>query len=137
MPKKVRTLIVEDEPLFRDLLRSSLSPCPTVEVVAAVDNPRDAIRLALETKPEVVLMDIELGEEMTGIDAARHIRQAHPATGIVILSSHCDLEYVRTAVENRWSYLLKSSVGRTDVIVRAIEGSAWGYVTRDPAVAGA
>lgn len=135
MTRKVRTLIVEDQPLLRELLRDALSQCPSVEVVDAVGNARDAVRIALETHPEVVLTDIELGEEMTGIDAARQIKRARPGTGIVILSSHKDREYVRTVVQDGgWSYLLKSSIGNKDTIVRAIEGSAWGYVTIDPAL---
>ncbi|MBI4218568.1 MAG: response regulator transcription factor [Chloroflexi bacterium] len=135
MTRKIRILIVEDQPPLRELLRDALSQCPSLEVVDAVGNAHDAIRTALETHPEVVLTDIELGEEMTGIDAARQIERARPGTGVVILSSHKDREYVRTVVEVcGWSYLLKSSVGNKDIIVRAIEGSAWGYVTIDPAL---
>ncbi|MBI4218719.1 MAG: response regulator transcription factor [Chloroflexi bacterium] len=134
---KMRVLIVEDQPLFRDLLKTALSGYPAVEVIAAVDNPRDAIRIGVSHRPDTVLMDVDLGEEMTGIDAARKIKEARPQTGIVILSSHKDKEYLRSVAEGRgggWSYLLKQTMGDTDAIVRAMEGSTWGLVTLDPAV---
>ncbi|MBI4305904.1 MAG: response regulator transcription factor [Chloroflexi bacterium] len=134
---KMRVLIVEDQPLFRDLLRTALSAYPTVEVIAAVDNPRDAVRIGISHKPDAILMDVELGEEMTGIEAARKIKEARPQTGVVILSSHKDKEYLRSVAEGRgggWSYLLKQTMGDTDAIVRAMEGSTWGLVTLDPAI---
>ncbi|MCH8236455.1 MAG: response regulator, partial [Chloroflexi bacterium] len=55
-----RVMVVEDEPLFRELLTSTLSAYNSIEVVAAVDNGKDAITLAEEVLPDVVLMDIEL-----------------------------------------------------------------------------
>ncbi|MBI4306736.1 MAG: response regulator transcription factor [Chloroflexi bacterium] len=132
-----RVLIVEDEPLFRDLLQTTLSGYTHIEVVAAVDNGLDAIRIAEEKTPDVVLMDIELGSEPNGLKAAHLIKAADPRVGIVILSMHRDKEYLASIPESRaagWSYMLKQSLRDKTALVRAIEGSAWGLVSMDPSI---
>lgn len=132
-----RVLIVEDEPLFRDLLQTTLAGFAHIEVVGAVDNGLDAIRLAEEKAPDVVLMDIELGSEPDGIKAAHLIKAADPRVGVVILSMHRDKEYLASIPESRaagWSYMLKQSLRDKTALVRAIEGSAWGLVSMDPSI---
>ena len=84
----VRIMIVEDEGLFRDMLKISLSGVPNLEVVEAVSDGNSAIEAANRVYPDVVLMDIELGSDPNGIAAGRVIKQEHPDIGIVILSSH-------------------------------------------------
>ncbi len=136
-PGVTRVLIVEDEPLFRDLLKTTLSSYEQIEVVGAVDNGADAIRMAEECNPDVVLMDIELGSEPDGIKAGHHIKAADPSVGIVILSMHRDKQYLASIPESRaagWSYILKQSLSDEDTLVRAIKGSAWGLISMDPAV---
>ena len=59
----VRVLIVEDEGLFRDMLKISLSSLDDLEVVGAVSNCREAIEVADQLLPDVILMDIELGSD--------------------------------------------------------------------------
>ncbi|MCH8101655.1 MAG: response regulator transcription factor [Chloroflexi bacterium] len=136
-PGCTKVLIVEDEPLFRDLLKTTLCSYGQIQVVGAVDNGIDAIELAEETLPDVILMDIELGSEPDGIRAAHQIKAANPAVGIVILSMHREKEYLASLPESRaagWSYMLKQSLRDKDALVRAIEGSSWGLVTIDPAL---
>ena len=136
-PGSTKVMIVEDEPLFRDLLRTTLSSYGQIQVVGAVDNGIDAIELAEDTLPDVVLMDIELGSEPDGIRAAHQIKAANPTVGIVILSMHREKEYLASLPESRaagWSYMLKQSLRDKDALVRAIEGSSWGLVTIDPAL---
>ena len=136
-PGSTKVLIVEDEPLFRDLLKTTLGSYSQIQVVGAVDNGIDAIELAEKTLPDVVLMDIELGSEPDGIRAAHQIKAANPTVGIVILSMHREKEYLASLPESRaagWSYMLKQSLRDKDALVRAIEGSSWGLVTIDPAL---
>ena len=136
-PGCTKVLIVEDEPLFRDLLKTTLCSYGQIQVVGAVDNGIDAIELAEETLPDVILMDIELGSEPDGIRAAHQIKAANPAVGIVILSMHREKEYLASLPESRaagWSYMLKQSLRDKDALIRAIEGSSWGLVTIDPAL---
>ena len=129
----VRVLVVEDEPLYRQGLFSQLSECPGIEVAGAASSGQEAIELAERLDPDVVLMDIELGGDPNGIQAGKAINSTLPHTGIVLLSSHSNKQYLTMAEESgRWSYLLKKNVHHTDTLVRAIQGAAWGLVVVDP-----
>jgi DNA-binding NarL/FixJ family response regulator len=133
----VKVMIVEDEGLFRDMLKISLSPVPNLDVVGAVGDGNAAIESASRLDPDVILMDIELGSDPNGINAGRAIKSENPDTGIVILSSHRERQYISLiAVEESsgWSYLLKQSVSDAGALARAIEGAASGLVVMDPAV---
>jgi len=132
-----RVVIVDDEALFRDLLRRTLSAEPGLEVVGVAGDGETAIRLAKEASPDVVLMDIELPGEMDGIEAALRIKKEMPQTGIVILSAHSDRRYVTSLPledSQGWAYLLKQTAPDLAAVVRAIEGSKAGMVVLDPAV---
>ena len=121
-----RIMVVEDEPLFRDLLTRTLSNEPGLELVGIAENGEAAIKLFREVSPDVVLMDIELPGEIDGIDAALEIKEESPLTGIVILSVHSDRRYVASLpLENGrgWAYLLKQTVPDLAMVVRAIEGT--------------
>jgi chemotaxis response regulator CheB len=63
----VKVLIVENEGLFRDMLKISLGPIPNMEIVDAVCDGLTAIQTSSQLQPDVVLMDIELGGEPNGI----------------------------------------------------------------------
>ena len=133
----IKIMIVEDEGLFRDMLKISLGALSNVEVVEAVSDGNAAVEAASRVKPDVILMDIELGSEPNGIAAGRAIKEDHPDMGIVILSSHRERQYISLiTVEEAsgWSYLLKQSVSDAGSLVRAIEGAASGLVVMDPAV---
>jgi DNA-binding NarL/FixJ family response regulator len=106
-------------------------------VVGEADTGEAAVHLAGELRPDAVLMDVELDPSMDGIEAARLIREHHPATGIVFLSAHQDPRFVASLQQKGaagWSYLLKQSARNLDAVVRAIEGSVEGLVVLDPAL---
>ena len=133
----VSVLIVEDEGLFRDMLKISLSSIPDVEVVGAVSDGQGAIDAANRLLPDVVLMDIELGSEPDGIAAGRAIKQEHKNIGMIVLSAHREREYLNLIARDEftgWSYLLKQTVNDAGALVRAIEGAAAGLVVMDPCV---
>ncbi len=133
----IKVLIVEDEGLFRDMLKISLASFPEFEVVDAVACGAAAIQATKEQAPDVILMDIELGSQPNGIETGRIIREENPDIGIVILSNHNEKEYIGSlsmSEASGWSYLLKRSVGDAAALVRAIEGSAAGFVVLDPGV---
>ena len=133
----LRLLVVEDEALFREMLIRILADEPELEVVGDADTGDAAVELAEQTRPDVVLMDIEMPGTLDGIDAALEIKQTRPETGIVLLSSHQDRRYFTSLPleqQSGWSYLLKQSVGDVATLVRAIEGSAAGMVVLDPAL---
>ena len=133
----VSVLIVEDEGLFRDMLKISLGSLPNLEVVDAVSDGEAAVEAAGRLVPDVVLLDIELGTEPNGIAAGRAIKQNNDSIGIIILSAHGEREYLNLIAKDEftgWSYLLKQSVGDASALVRAIEGAASGLVVMDPCV---
>jgi len=130
-------MMVEDEPLFRDLLTRTLTNEPGLQVVGIAEDGEAAIKLFKEVSPDVVLMDIELPGEIDGIDAALKIKEESPLTGIVILSVHSDRRYVASLpLENGrgWAYLLKQTVPDLAMVVRAIEGTKAGMLVLDPSI---
>ena len=133
----VSVLIVEDEGLFRDMLKISLDSIPDVEVVGAVPDGQGAIDAANRLLPDVVLMDIELGSEPDGLEAGRVIKQEHKDIGMIVLSAHREREYLNLIAQDEftgWSYLLKQTVNDAGALVRAIEGAAAGLVVMDSCV---
>ena len=132
---KVKVLVVEDEVLYRQMLVTQLSAFDDVEVVGEAPSGQEAIELAEELSPEVVLMDIQLQDEINGIEAGQNIMTAAPTTGIVLLSMHADKQVLEATLgegSSGWSYLLKTNVRDADTLARAIRGSAWGMVVVDP-----
>jgi DNA-binding NarL/FixJ family response regulator len=133
----VNVMIVEDEGLFRDMLKISLGSVPNIQVVEAVSDGNAAVEVAGRVGPDVILMDIELGSEPNGIAAGRIIKEKHPEIGIVILSSHRERQYlslISADESSGWSYLLKQSVSDAGALGRAIQGAASGLVVMDPTV---
>jgi DNA-binding NarL/FixJ family response regulator len=128
-------MLVDDEDLFRDLLKAALSQQPRLSVVGAFADAASAQEAASALLPDVAVLDIELGAGMDGIQLGLALRQAHPNLGIVLLSHHADLRFV-AALHRRpmtgWSYLLKQSVRDVAALRRAVEGAAEGDVVLDP-----
>src|ERR687886_1149949 len=109
----LRVVLVEDEDLFRDLLRASLEAEGDLEVVGSFGDAASTLAVAPSLQPDVVLLDIQLGGDQDGIHLGLELRRRLPDLGIVILSQHADPRFLaplsRAAVGG-WSYLLKSSV---------------------------
>ena len=135
--EKIKVVVIEDEALFREVLVDALSREDGLEIVGTTDDAETAIALARQTKPDVMLMDIELAGKMDGIDAALAIKRENPEIGIVILSAHDNPRYVTSLPLGEsagWAYLLKQSVRDVSAVVQTIEGCARGMVIMDPAV---
>jgi DNA-binding NarL/FixJ family response regulator len=133
----INVLVCDNESLFREILVTALDKEPTINIVGAAASGLEAIELSKESKPDVVLMDIELGEGPNGITVASDIKEAFPDTGIVVLSSHRDKEFLSSILEHEtsgWSFLLKQSIADIHSLARAIESAAAGQVTMDPSV---
>lgn len=119
---RTRVLLADDHAVMRDGLRALLGTDPDVEVVGAVGNGREAVRLALELKPDVIIMDVSM-PELNGIEAVGLLRERCPATRVLMLSMHSDAEHVYRAFEaGAAGYLLKESAGEEVVAaVRAVK----------------
>ena len=80
MTEPIRLLIADDHPVFRDGLASLLDPLPGIEVVARASDGAEAVALAAEHRPDVVIMDVQM-PVMNGIDATRAVVAARPEVG--------------------------------------------------------
>lgn len=131
----VDVILVEDERLFRDLLRVSLDQSGSIRVVGDFGDGEAALAAAPALGAQAAVLDIALGGRLNGVQVGRMLRRLRPTMGIVLLSNHADPATL-AAVPDRelagWSYLLKHSVGDVATLTRAIEGSAAGLVVIDP-----
>lgn len=97
--KFTHILLVEDHTLVREGLRTMLKVQPDFEVVGEAQDGRRAVSLALELRPDVVLMDIAM-PGMNGLEATRQLLKALPETKVIILTAHCDDAYVQSAADS-------------------------------------
>ena len=101
----VRVVIAEDEELTRLMVKTQLEQLG-YEVVGEAETGEDAVRIAIQTQPDVVIMDIRM-PLMDGIEAARQIVQQHPCA-IVFLTAYAEEELVNQATAaGAYAYLLK------------------------------
>jgi DNA-binding NarL/FixJ family response regulator len=135
MEKELRVVLVEDENLFRDLLCIALAAQKKLLIVGSFGNAEIALQEIPKLEPDIVLLDIDLGGSMSGVELGVQLRQTMPALGVVLLSNHQDIEFVVSLGSKTlagWSYLLKKSVRNTSVLTRAIEGAYDGMTVLDP-----
>jgi DNA-binding NarL/FixJ family response regulator len=82
-------MIVDDRRFSRDGLQALLATTPEVEVIGEAVNGSEAVRLAEQFRPDVVLMDIRM-PKMNGIEATRHIKSGRPETRVILLTMYAD-----------------------------------------------
>ena len=106
---KIRVLLTDDHTLFRQGIRTLLAGESDIEVIGEAGNGSDAVKLARETRPDLVLMDIGM-TGMSSFEATRQIRKERPETRVVFLSMYDDEDYLAECVEWGGSgYILKDS----------------------------
>jgi two-component system response regulator NreC len=131
--KKLRILLADDHGVVRKGLRFLLESEPDLEVVGEAADGRQAVDMAEELRPDVVVMDIAM-PWLNGIDATGQIVKQQPAVGVIMLSMHSDEEYlVRTLTAGAKGYLLKDSA-ETD-LVQAVHSVSDGKPFFSPAIA--
>lgn len=129
----IRVLLVDDHQLFRDGLKALLLSAPDAEVVGEAMTGQEAIRLAKEYQPDVILMDIQM-PGIDGIEAARQIVQATPQTGILMVTMFEDDQSVFAAMRaGARGYVLKGA--KHDEMLRAIRAVGNGEAIFSPAIA--
>jgi DNA-binding NarL/FixJ family response regulator len=127
--KKTMVLVADDHPLLRDGIVQLLMKEPDIEVVGQASDGEEAVRLAGEKSPDVVVMDIEM-PKIDGLDATRQIKAAHPETSVLVLTVHDDEEYIAALLEaGAAGYLLKTTYGKE--LVQAIRAVRLGEFILD------
>ena len=118
MSEQVRVLIADDHPVFRDGLASLLATQPDIVVVATAADGAEAVRLAAEHAPDVVVMDLQM-PELNGIDATRRISETQPGVRVLVFTMGEEDGTVLAAMRaGARGYLVKGA--SQDEVVRAI-----------------
>ena len=129
----IRALLVDDQALFREGLRTLLDLQVDIEVVGEAKDGREAIELVARTAPDVVLMDMQM-PVLDGVAATRDIRAKHPNTQVIVLTTFDDDEYVFEGLRaGAVGYLLKDVT--SDRLAEAIRSAARGESFLEPSVA--
>ena len=125
--RKIKVLLADDHKMIRAGLRLVLEQQPDISVAGEADDGRQAVSLAQELKPDVVVMDVGM-PNLNGIEASLQIKEARPETAIVMLSMHSDEGYILRALRaGAAGYILKDSA-EADLVgaVRAVaEGKSF------------
>ena len=121
---RIRVLLADDQALFREGLRTLLSTRPEVEVVAEAANGLEALAMAAQLQPAVVLMDLQM-PEMDGIQATARMRDRHPGIPVLVLTTFDDDANLFGALRaGAAGYLLKDV--SSDTLVAALQAATRG-----------
>ena len=133
MPEKISVLLVDDHSLVRTGFRRIIEDESDLAVVGEASSGEEAIRLAKELQPRVIVMDCAL-QGMTGLVATRIILEKSPAIAVLVLSMHSEETLVRQAFDaGARGYILKNAV---DVdLAAAIRHVAAGHTVLAPQLA--
>jgi DNA-binding NarL/FixJ family response regulator len=130
----VRVVVADDHQIVRDGLVALLSALDGVEVVGTAEDGRDAVHVVGETRPDVVVMDIQM-PHLDGIEATRFITGRQPAPRVVMLTMNEDDETVLSAIRAGASgYLLKGS--GAEEVQNAVRAAATGGMVFGASLAG-
>lgn len=133
MAKPITLLLVDDHEVVRQGLRAYLSTLPEFEVVADAGSGAEAVRLAAEFVPDVILMDLVM-PGMDGVDTTRRVKDVSPRSQIVVLTSYHEDEHIFPALRaGAISYVLKDVT--MEELAVAIHRAALGEATLHPRVA--
>ena len=121
MREKIRILLADDHAVVRQGFKMILAAQPDMEIVGEAGNGREALDLAGQLQPDVIVMDVAM-PELNGIEATRRVADLSPRRRVLALSMHKDSVYVREILRaGARGYLLKDSIS-SDLLaaVRAI-----------------
>ncbi len=131
----IRIVIADDHPVVRAGIRALLAAAEGIEIIGEASTPDEAVALAADESPDLVLIDLQFGQERTGADATRQIRSADAAPYVLVLTNYDSDGDILSAVEAGASgYLLKDAP--PDELLAAVRAAAAGESALAPAIAG-
>lgn len=129
----IRILLVDDQALFREGVRTLLSIRPDLEVIGEAENGREGIEMAAELRPDVILMDLRM-PVLNGVAATKQLQKEQPESKVIVLTTFDDDEYVFDGLRaGAVGYLLKDV--SSDKLVEAIRAAANGESFLEPSIA--
>ncbi|MCF6192920.1 MAG: response regulator transcription factor [Kangiellaceae bacterium] len=134
MNDKITVIAVDDHQIVRQGIESFLSSQSNIEIVASASSGDEAVRQVLEHVPDVVLMDLNLGEGMDGIAATKSIKLNSPNTKVIVLTSYHSDEHIFPAIKSgALSYLIKDIA--PEDLAKAVVSAYHGRAVLAPIVA--
>jgi len=128
-------LLADDHQIVRNGLRQLLENEEGIEIVSEADNGRDAVRIAMELRPDIVIMDVAMAD-MNGIEATRRIIAENPETKVLALSMHKEKRLIFEMFDaGAKGYLLKECA--FEEVMRAIRVVQQGELYLSPKITGA
>lgn len=132
--KEIKLVLVDDHAVVRSGTRELLEQEPDLKIVGEASNGEEAVRLAHELQPDVMVMDVRM-PKMSGVEATRRIKAESPEVRVLVLTAHDDDEYVFALLQaGANGYLLKTA--EIEELVRAIRTVAAGQSALAPEVTG-
>jgi DNA-binding NarL/FixJ family response regulator len=132
MKDSIKILLVDDHAMFREGLKTLLSVQPDFCVVGEASNGEEAVRLAVERQPTIVLMDLRM-PVLDGVSATRRLHQVLPGCRVIVLTTFDDDEYVFDGLRaGAVGYLLKDA--SSDKLFEAIHAAARGEYFMLPSI---
>ncbi len=128
---KTRVVLVDDHPIVRAGIRNLVEKAPDIEVVGEASNGAEALRLAQELTPDVLLLDMEM-PGLKGVEVAQQLNQAGSPVRILALSAYDDSQYILGLLAaGAAGYLTKDEVPETIIeAVRGVSRGEQGWVSR-------
>jgi len=134
MSRMIKVLLADDHVVVRAGTRQLIERHPDITVIGEASTGQEAVQLATDLKPDVVVMDVRM-PGMGGIEATRRVKVAHPDMAVLVLTAHDDDEYVFALLQaGANGYLLKTA--EADELVKAIRTVIKGDLVLTPTVAG-
>jgi DNA-binding NarL/FixJ family response regulator len=133
----IKILIGEDQEYLREGIQRILSDQPDMAVIGAARDGTETLGMALDLKPDVILLDIHR-PGMNGIDVALRVREKEPSIALLILSQYDDAAYIHQFLDTDSrgkGYLLKSTLGDVTALVQAIKAVVARQLVLDPQIA--
>lgn len=134
MPEKIKVLIVDDHPLFRQAMRQMVANDSRFELIGEAGDGETALRLILEKKPDVAVLDVDV-PGLSGLEVARKLQDTRSATRLVILTMHKEEAIFNRAVDmGVKGFVLKENA--VEDILKALVTVAEGEHYLSPSISG-